>query len=206
MPIGVTVAQVKEHWPQLTGNLEDSIITTMIGRADALMALHCNFPRPDGAVAHTLGQATYTLYPDPPTDEEPRRLRTGIRPIISVTSVHSDPLWAYGADTEIPSGDRVTDLETGDIWLKPNASTSFHRGVVRDIKVVLSAGFATAPDELVALVAMTVRHLLDLRHGPTVQSITAGGQSVTREAALEVLPRTVQAALSPYVLWGRACG
>lgn len=201
----ISVDQLKEHYPSLVGAGENTLVTTLIGRADALMAAACLFPRPQGGGARTLEQATYELYPDPPSEDQPRRLRLLLYPLITPSAVYSDPYWAYGADTLIASSEYVVDQDAGEIWLKPTSGASFSTDP-RAIKVVTTAGFASAPPDLVALCAMTVRHLLDNRSAPDVASFSGGGTSATREVAEAVLPPTVLDALGTYKLWGRASG
>ncbi|MFZ9292600.1 MAG: hypothetical protein ACO26C_08750, partial [Ilumatobacteraceae bacterium] len=74
---------------QLTGavSADDTLIGTLVDRADAALAEWLRFPVPD-AGTRTLGAATYTLYPGPfsidPAD--PLVIVLPVRPVISVTS------------------------------------------------------------------------------------------------------------------------
>lgn len=201
----ITPAQVREHFPSLVGTGEDTLLTTLIGRANALMAAYCSFPFPD-AGGRTLEAATYTCYLGRPA-LDPRVLDLPIAPVISVTSVHIDAGLDFDADSLIDAADYVLVGPVGQIYL-PAASSSAWSVEPRANKVVVSAGWATAPADLVALAATAVRHLIDGAHvGAEVLSVSAGGQSQTRQAAASLLPPVVRAGLDAgYTLWRNRVG
>lgn len=201
----ITAAQVREHYPQITGTGEDVILDTMIGRVDALMAAYCGFPAYDGGQIRSLEDQTYTLYLDAPRFAEPACLDLGIRPVVSVTSAHVDTAWDYGGDAAVSAGDMVLDGRRGLLWLRPDASSSWAEAP-RANKVVIVAGLSTTPPDLVAAAAMAVRHLLTLRHQQGVASFSGGGQSVTRADADVLLPTAVREALASYVLGASLAG
>lgn len=200
----ITAAQFKEHYPQINGVTEDTLFGTFVARADDLMAAFCGFPLPDSG-GHTLEDVTYTIYVDGPSVEHPSVVDLGVKPVVSVTTAHTDENWDYGADTLIASTEYVLDNNRGRLWLRPDASKSWSVGP-RSNKVVVVAGFATTPPGLVALCAMTVRHLWDNRGSQGVGSSTIGGDSVTRSDASELLPLAVQYGLGSYRNWGAAVG
>jgi hypothetical protein len=195
----ITPAQFREHYPQLTGTGEDTILATLVTRADALCAQYCGFPRPDAGV-HTFEDVTYTLYPPGPDRDEPRRISLRIYPIVSVTSAYVDETEGYAAGTAVASGDMVLDKNKGQIWLTPSASSAWAYGG-RSNKITIVAGFTAAPDDLVAIIAAQVRHLLDQRRVQGVTQASAASQYVARPDANLMIPKTVQDMLSAYVIW-----
>ncbi len=201
----ITAAQVREHYPQIVGTGEDTLLDTMITRADGLIAAYCGYPAYDGGTVRTLEDQTYTLYLDGPRFTEPQCLDLGIRPVVSVTSAHVDSAWDYGSDAQVATADMVLDARAGLLWLRSDASSSWEDSP-RANKVVIVAGFASTPPDLVAAAAMLVRHLLALRHQQGVGTFSAGGQSATRSDADELVPAAVREALAPYVLGGSRVG
>lgn len=200
----ITAAQFKEHYPLLTGSGENAVIETLIGRADGLLALFCGFPVADDGT-RSLTSKTYTRYPKGPRTDAVRALELGIRPVISITSAHVDPDWDYDTDTEVAAGDMVVDGAQGTLLLKRSASAAWSTEL-RANKVVLVAGFAAAPDELVALAAAQVRHLWDLRRTQGQVSAQFGGDQVTYSDAVALIPESVRALLGPYILWESRLG
>lgn len=200
----ITAAQVREHYPAIVGTGEDTLLDTLISRADALLAGYCGFPAYDGGNVKTLEDQTYTLYIDAPRFDDPRCLDLRIRPVVSVTSACVDSSWDYASSDDVVAGDMVLDSRRGTLWLRSDASSSW-ADAPRANKIVVVAGFPTTPPDIVAAAAMLVRHLLDLRGTAGRTSITAQGSSQTRIDANDLIPASVQAAMAPYVLgWGRA--
>lgn len=195
----ITAAQFREHTPQLTGTAEDTLLDTLIARADALMAAYCRWPRTTQA-AYTLQSATYTMYPRP-LQGEPRALNLDFRWVSPspAPTAYIDPLWAYGASTEVDEADLLIDDENGLLWLLPTAGSFVVWSTgLRDNKVSFVGGFATTPPELVAIAAYAVRHLLGRnRTGGNVA--TRAGETFTPADADALLPKAVKEALGPYL-------
>ena len=193
----VTTAQVRQHYPALTG--DEVLLTTMIAQADGLMAGACGFPTADSGV-HTLQSTTYTRYPVPLMD--PRVVSLGV-PIVSVTSAHVSVDWTYGSVDAVTLSDLVIDGSS--LILKPNAGKAWSMSS-RVNRCVVVGGYATTPPALVAITATAVRHLLHGRHTGPLLSSSAGGQSMSVAAATDLLPPEVVAALAPYTIWGSRVG
>lgn len=192
----ITAAQFREHYPALSGTAEDTLLDTLIARADEALARACGYPQTD-AGAWTLEDATYTFYLPAPSCSEPRRIELPVCPVVSITSAYSDPNEDYGAETQIASGDMVLDSQRGDIWLTPDATLSWSLGG-RSNKVTVVAGYATTPPGLVAICAMQVRHLWNLRN-------TQGRESAQQQPdALAAIPSLVEQMLGPYRIWRAA--
>jgi hypothetical protein len=203
----ITAAQVREHYAKLTGTNEDTILNTLVTRADSLMAQWCGLPRPDSG-PHTLEDVTYTRYYDGPSILDPRILDLDVAPVQSITSLATDTAgtWAYGTTWTVTT-DYVLDINRGKVYLSPGSSKAFI-SAHRAIKVVLVAGFTTVPADLVAACAFQVVHLLNLRTSQGLQTVNAGGSSATKAFNSEqggadfLIPPLVQAALRPYRLVG----
>jgi hypothetical protein len=185
MPV-ISAATVRA---QLTGAVsgDDTLIGTLVDRADAALAEWMRFPLPD-AGTRTLGAATYTLYPglmgiDP---SDPLVMLLPVRPVISVTSVYIDPERSYGAATAVASGDRDLDTVLGAIVLRDSAGTGWSTAL-RANKVTVSAGWATLPGSLAQALVMQVGHWL--AHTRTAGRLTIDdGQSRVDLTALDLLP------------------
>ena len=185
---------------QLTGAVsgDDTLIGTLIDRADAALSDWLRLPVPD-AGTRTLGAATYTLYPGPlgidPRD--PLVMLLSVRPVISVTSVYIDPERSYGAATAIASGDRDLDGQLGAVILRDSAGTGWSTAL-RANKITVSAGWATLPGPLAQALVMQVGHWL--AHTRTAGRLTLDdGQSRVDLTALDLLPE-VRALAHPYRL------
>lgn len=204
----ITAEQVRDHFPQLDGTGEDSVLDTLVGRADGLLAQYFGMPRTDGAV-WTLEQATYTRRLQGPDYTAPRRLRLGVKPVISVTSVHQDLDEEFGSSTEVVAADRELDAAEGILYSTPGASFGgWYRGNKGDrpIKVVLEGGWATAPEPLVAIVATQVRHLWELGMTQGVDAATGAGVSETRRGFDALIAPQVRGPAAPFILWGSRVG
>lgn len=202
----ISASQFREHYPQLSGTGEDTLLDKLIARADQLMAAFCAHPLTDGNI-HTLEAATYTRYLRPRHDDDrvidlPHPLATAI------TTAHVDENWAYGASTLIPSTDYVLDTARRELWRKPTATGLPWSRSKRANKIVFVAGIvaAAAAPEFVAIAAFAARHLLDLDHTLGLQSATDAGHSATYGDASALLPAAVKEHLGPWVNWAGRVG
>lgn len=200
----MTAAEYKAFYKALTGTAEDATIDIMIGCAGGLMAASCGFPLPDSG-GHTLEDTIYTLRIDGPSAADSRVLDLGVKPVLSVTTAHSDSDWDFGANTLVPAGDLELDINRGRLWLRSNASRSWSTSP-RSNKVVVVAGFATVPPALVAMCAASVRHLMDGNRIGSMSNLSQGGTSITRSDADSLLPKSVVDGLGPFRIWGASVG
>lgn len=188
----ITPEELLEHYRGLV-DADSELLPKLIDRADSLMATFCGLPPYDsGGGARSLAANTYTLYLDAPTGQ-PERLDLGVRPLVSVTTVHVDATRAYAAATELTEGtDFDADLQLG---LLVRAYGSTWPVGWRSSRVVCVAGFETAPPDLVVLVAASVQALIDRPNLQQLQSSTIGGQSVSPTDLDHMLPAAVRAEL-----------
>jgi hypothetical protein len=147
MPL-VSASTLKEYLPELTGDGADTELTNLIVRVEGAIALHLGFPVYDGGVQRSLNSQTYTVYLDGPMATMRDTVQIPFRPIINVTSVFSDVNREYGSDTEITNTQYEKDLQNGRIILKPTVASSGFDSGYRVLKIVLTAGFASAPSDL----------------------------------------------------------
>ncbi len=185
----ITATQFREHYPQIEGTDEDTLLDTFIDRGVGLIADYCGAPLPDGSDARTLGAETYTRRLDGPMLTNRRALCLGVRPVVSVTSVDANGT-ALTEDV-----DYEVDREEGILWLIDGGSLTTWPVGHRVIEVEVVAGFATTPPALVAIIAMAVRHLWDLRQTQGVSSYSRDDYSSTRIDAESALPAAVRSAL-----------
>lgn len=188
----ITAAIFRQHYPMLVGTGEDALLDLYIARADALMALYCHYPMPDGIAGRTMGVAQYTLYPWPMLGMA-NALCLDIRPIVSVVSAHADATWAYGPASEVIAADYVVDSD-GVLWLPPGSAQAWGIGP-RANRVIVTAGYATAPPDLVAICATVVRHLWDLSRVQGQQSHSTFGDTTTRVDMDTLIPEGARALL-----------
>lgn len=191
----ITPAQVRDLYPALVGSGEDTRLSTVIGHADALCAAYCGYPRPDSG-PYTLAAATYTLYLARDDSADARILRVPVRPIVSVTGVNVDDTWAYGTGTAYSTSTDVTyDARDGLLLASPTGVLGGWSDGPRGNKIVLVAGYSTAPDGLVAILALAVRELLDRGRTGDQTAGTSSRQSYTRPQATHILSDAVRASL-----------
>lgn len=194
----LTAAQFKAHFPQLVGTTEDTIIDGIIAEVDDLIASYIGFPETD-AGGHTMMSSTYTLYLDRPAPQEQRALCVCLHPIVTITSVNIDADWAYGAATLLVAGtDYTHDSQHGLVLILPDSTYTWPTAY-RATKVVLVAGYTTAPAGLRAIAAAATRHLWNLRQVQGQSAMGFAGDSVTLTDTEVLLPAAVKDALQAYL-------
>lgn len=193
MPV-ITAARVRVLMPDLTGTGEDATIEAMIDAADAQIAQWLGMARPS-AGTYTLGSTAYVLRePDLHVAHDGRRVLLRVHNVTAWTSLYSDPLRVFGADTLVSASDYETDALMCAFDLLPSATAlTLER---RGIKASVTAGWSTLPDDLEQAVAMHARHLFTLRRQQGQSSVSEGGVSVSLRD--ETIPATVAQMLAPY--------
>lgn len=128
---------------------DDTLIGDIIGRVDAAFARWCGYPLTD-AGGYTMESATYTRYVDARQMQDPERpavLYVDVSPVSAVTTVHIDPERDYGSDTLQASSTYDLDTELGAVILRDDATDGWSTAV-RANKLVITAGWATVPEDL----------------------------------------------------------
>ena len=155
----LTIDVLKEYLKDISGSTLDTDLTAMIDRAESIIAKRLGFPIPDAGGRRTLNEVTYTLYVDEPMFDKSSVLNLPIRPIASITSIHSDADLVYGSNTEILSDNYILDKEIGQITLKPTKATVLFSYGHRSNKIVCVAGYTSNDDDLVHAVAVYCSHI-----------------------------------------------
>ena len=189
----VTASKLKTYLPEITGSGADSDLSALLDRVESAAARYFGWVKPDGNYySPQLLAATYTFYLNGPTIGNPAVLQLPIRPVNSITSIHSDPNRQYDSSTQLSSDDFDLDSLLGQAILDPiNASDSFDYAF-RAIKVVANCGFTALPG--------------DLEHGICVwasqlhrNKANQGKDSITQRAAtVSISPKSMPPEVKEY--------
>jgi hypothetical protein len=192
----ITAAAARLQIPGLTGTAEDTKIETLIDVADAMIAAAVCAAMPDNG-APTLASATYTLIePEVVVSEDGYTLLVRVPNITAVTSLHVSASRVWDASTLRDSAGYVLDVRTSMIEIDPSyPPLPLTR---RSVRAVVTAGWATLPDDLAHAVAVLTRHLFDLRHGQGRTSVSEAGISTSLRP--ETMPDAVRQMIARYVV------
>lgn len=197
----ITTTEAKVYLPNITGSTEDTTLSTLISRAGAMLAAACGYPAASVGGTPSMESTSYTLRLDGPGGT---RLRLPVGPVTAVSSVYDDPDLVFGASTLLASTDYELDSVVGALRLLPagvHGTWSTGEGV---IKVTLTAGYVTVPEDLKHAAGLMVRHLFRGRREAGVESVSAGPSSVS-PTTRGALPSEVRQAIQPFRLaymWG----
>jgi len=182
----VSVSALKEYLPEIQGSDVDADLTALITRVEGFIARYLGFPLSDSATSYTLDQSTYTVFQDGPMFEVSFVLQLPIKPVISITSIHSDVDREYGSSTEIDLTKTTTDKENGRVILNDNSTDTYDVGY-RANKIIGSFGFDTSnpPSDLVHAICVYCSHLQRAKNSQGNQSITQ------RNSTVSLSPRTM---------------
>ena len=182
----VSASTLKEYLPEIQGSTVDADLTSLISRVESFIARYLGFPLADGNTSYTLDQSTYTIYADRPMFSFSYVLQLPIKPVIALTSIHSDVDREYGASTAIDLAKTTTDKQNGRVILNDNSTDTFDVGY-RANKIVGSFGFSTSnpPHDLVHAICVYCSHLQRAKNSQRNQSITQ------RNSTVSLSPRTM---------------
>ena len=191
----VSVETLKEYLTEIgqsTGS--DTELQNMLDRVEAVVAEFLGFPKPSSsATTAQLEDTTYTLYFDAPTVADPTVLQLNIKPINSLTSVHSDVLRVYGSDTALNLSNIDIDAVNGRLIIRPSKSDTFYKGF-RANKVVLNAGYETAPPALEHAICVLCSHVQRAKQSQGKETMALAGISINLSS--RVIPEEAK-----QVLW-----
>jgi len=194
----VTVSILQQYLPEITGTTANTDLEALLDRVEAATARYMGWGKADNLASPRMLSATYTFYLDTPTLENPDVLQLPMRPVQSITSIHSDIDRQYGSDTLIDASTYSLDQYLGQVILNPVTATDYFDRGYRAIKVVCEAGFAN--NKLPS----------DLEHGICVwasqlhrNKATQGKDSITQRAATisispKNMPLEVKEILAPF--------
>ena len=189
----MTAAEARLYVRGITGTGEDSNLSTLISRADAVFAAYVGLPPASAGGVATLEDTTITLYLDGPGGQE---LRLPYAPILSVTSIHDSDDRLYTSADLVASGDYELYGDESLIRLKDDSAHGYWSTERRAIKIAAVIGFSTVPEDIKHAAGLQVAHWFQGRDHVGRKSISQGGGSITVNG-LELLPEVKQA-LAPY--------
>ncbi len=193
----LTAAVVRATWLQgLVGTSEDTLIGTIIGRAEAAVARLLGYP----GAAPTIESASYTRYSgDSGVFVVGRKLRLEPWPVTAVTSIYDDPDENWTSLYLVDPADYA--VQSWGVMLKPgSAHGAWSEGAMsgQAVKATFTAGFATVPADIITATGMLVKHWWHLRTNQGFSSVPAGEASASLRE--ETIPAAVRQLLAPYRL------
>ncbi len=197
MPM-VTVTTLKQYLPEVSGNTANTDLEALLDRVEAAVARYMGWRKPDNLSSPRMLSSTHTLYLDGPTYQDPQVLQLPIRPVQSVSSIHSDVDRQYNSDTLIDNTTYSLDKQLGQVILDPiTATDTFERGY-RAIKVICEAGFAnnTLPSDLEHGICVWASQLHRNKATQGKDSISQRGATVSITA--KQMPQEVKEILAPF--------
>lgn len=197
----LTSTEAKAIKPDLSGTAQDTLIDTLIGRADEVLATWCGYPVYDSSAIPSLTQQTYTQYLDGPTWEDSKVLAVPFFPLGTITSIHDDPTdRTYGAATLVDSSDYDLDSYRGLVILTQSSVQGFWSKGFRAQKIITQAGWATVPEALKHAGAELVWHWYRLMRERGKKNVNIGGDSVVIRPP--ELPTYIKELVQPFRLPG----
>jgi hypothetical protein len=198
----VSLSTFKEYLPEVAGSDSDTELQNILDRVESAIAGYIGFPRflSSGNVQPVLEDQTYTLYIDHSLPDLPYVLPLPIRPVVSVTSWHSDIDRLYGSDTLVPSDEYDLDKENGRIIIKSTSGEAIEQGY-RANKVVVVAGFENPPDDLEHAICVYGAHLQRAKSSQGKKSTTQ--RNVTIALSDRTMPQEVKDLVNPYRVFRR---
>lgn len=204
-----TAAIVRTHGLTQLGasTSEDSNLTVLIARADAVLASWCGFPAASASVDPTLEATTYTHYLTGPSATDPTALLLPVRPVTSVTSIHDDDDrdYSYGASDLVDSGDYTLDGVEGRVYLHADSTHGAWGTGPRRIKAIYVAGYDTGADARITQgITALVAHWWSTRNMSGQSAVTLTDTTIT--AAEFEIPAHVRQIMWPIRLAEQGLG
>jgi len=203
----LSAAEARVYIPTLTGSAEDTLLDTLIGRAEALAGVYCGFPAETSGNSISIELATYTHYSGigaAPVEivRSGQALRVPVSPIGAVTSIHDDRdgSWDYDSGDLVSAADYVILKDDGLILLTQDSAHGGFSSGVRNIKVVYTAGWATAAPGLKEAIGLTLKYVFERRKTFGKIGISGSPSAITLPTLASSLPPEIQYALSAFVL------
>jgi hypothetical protein len=191
----LTAAQARVYIPGIT-SAEDTNLDAIILRVGAAIARYLGYPAASAGVSPTIESTTYTLYSGAGelgvvVSQDGTALLTAPRPITAITSIHDDPDQGYGASYLVASTDYTYDALDGVVRLLPTATHGAFSSAPYAVKLVVVAGYATVPADIIEAAALTVAHRWRQKKQP-------GASENAPEADGVGIPPAARALLAPY--------
>lgn len=198
----VSLSTFKEYLPEVAGTDSDTELQNILNRVESAIAGYIGFPRflTSDNVEPVLEDKTYRVYIDHTMPDLPFVLPLPIRPVVSITSWHSDVERLYGTDTLISDTEYEIDKENGRLIINSNSSASIEEGY-RANKVILVAGFQNAPDDLEHAICVYGAHVQRAKSSQGKKSTTQ--RNVTIALSERTMPPEVKDLLYSYRVFRR---
>tara|TARA_Y100000592_G_scaffold14033_1_gene19863 strand:+ start:7821 stop:8432 length:612 start_codon:yes stop_codon:yes gene_type:complete len=182
----VPIATLKEYLPEISGNSADTELSNLIDRIEQAVARYLGFIPPNDSTLLTLDESTYTIYVDRPMISDEFVLQLPIKPLVSVSSVHSDINRKYDSNTLLDSSKYSVDKANARIVLDDTSPDTFDSGY-QATKVVGNFGYSTSspPSDLVHSICVWCAHVQRAKSSQGNQSITQ------RNSTINLSPRTM---------------
>lgn len=192
----VTADVLRQYLPEIQGTGADTELNNLIERVEAAIARFLGYPSPDNSNTPTLDVSTYTLYIDGPWVDDMSVLPLPLKPVVSITSVHSDPDREYDSDSEITSSEYDIDKNRGLLIIKPNVSTVGFSRAYRATKVIGTFGFTSFHRDLIHAICVYASQLQRAKssQGKKTQSVRNSTITFTENT----IPPEVREILYPY--------
>lgn len=172
---------------KVTSEEDNGVVESLINRASAWANQY---------TGRLLKSRAHTEYQDGPCGGDHIILRQF--PVTSLTSVHDDPLRAFGASTQVAAGDIYLDAENGTVELLNGVALTSGKA---SVKIVYTGGYAAAsiPADIQEAVLIYMGHAyrreyLDQKFG--VSSETIGDRTTTYSKS--DVPDKAKTLLAPY--------
>ena len=194
----VSAASLYPYLPGLSGGA-DAAVDALLGAVESQLAASVGwYPEATGGSV-SWDSAARTFYLDGPDVLDPRLLQLPLAPVTVITSVYDDPTWGYTSSSYlVDSGDYVLDERKGEVWLRPDASWSWSTGK-RNIQVVATAGFTSAPRRLELAILRQSAHAYQKQKGGAGRRRSTG-KDVSSEYDLPPILDDVRAILRNFRL------
>jgi hypothetical protein len=191
--LGITLAQYAAHSDAPPLGVDDTELGMVLEQAEELCASCAGWPEADDGTLSFVA-STRTIRLDGPPGSDRLVLRLPVSRVVSVTSLHYDTEWAFGAGALLVEG---TDFESdgkGRLYAMPGGSCpSGFSESARSYKAVVVAGYTNEayPSRLIPAIAAQARHMWSLRNGTGVSSSSMGGQSMAKTEVTAVPPHVM---------------
>lgn len=188
----VSASTLKEYLPEIGASTgADTELTSLIARVEGFIARWLGYPPPASSSDTTqLDQATYHLYLDGPVKSNYNVVQLPIKPIISLTSIHSDPDRKYESSSALTLSNIDIDSVNGRLIIKPTTSTVFDSGY-RALKIICVAGYSDSPPlDLVHAICVWASQVHRQKQTQGKNQISVAGASVS--LSLKTIPEEVK--------------
>lgn len=199
----LSATEARDLIPGISGSGLDTKLDARIAEAEPLIATFCGWAARTGtasmAAADHTDRVIYCDGSEVQYREGALMLPLGLFPVSALVLLEdTSGDWSYS--TTVSSSDYTLDQARGEVWFKPASGYTPGRHGPRRFKATITAGHATAPDDLKRLIAETVKHLMQRPKTAGVKASSSKAGSATRIEPTELIPATVRQSLARHYL------